>query len=89
MCRHMTSTACKLRYEEGLLDLGVKPSEQGVVAIPCQSNGAKSFAGKVAEPRFRFSQRDRTSCVELVPCIAAAVHNDVGFHDALQLELTL
>ena len=79
----MASSADKLRYEKCLLDLGVKPSHQDVVAVFAQGNGAKAFARKIAETLFRFSQCDRTGCVELVPGIAAAIHNDVGFHGTL------
>ena len=85
--RHISSSADKLRYEKCLLDLGVKASHQDVVAFPAHRNGAKAFARKIAETLFRFSQRDRTGCVELVPGITAAVHNDVGFHGTLQREL--
>jgi hypothetical protein len=58
--------------EKGLLDLGVKPSHQDVVALPAQGNGAKAFAGKVVEARFRFSQGDRTGCIERLAGLPAA-----------------
>jgi hypothetical protein len=79
----MTSTAYKLGYEESLLDVWVKLPQQNVFAVRSQRNGAKSFAGKVAEALFRFSQCDRTGCIELVPGVTAAIHNDVGFHGTL------
>ena len=62
---------------------GSKPLTNTLLPSLPQRNGAKARPRKIAKAPFSFIQCNRTSWVELVPGIAAAIHNDVSFHGTL------
>jgi hypothetical protein len=80
-CPTCGSAALEPGNEQSLLNRRVKIAGKQVRRpILPQSDGAKALSGELEKALFGSRNSARTGWVEVMPCVAVTVHNDVGVH---------